>query len=101
MSTLATIIQHGFGSPSHGNQRRKRNANWKRSKTYHLQMMLLYTGASSARGSSSWKEGGSTCSLVSPPVNAAINPDRCWGNYLWTKNSSRQTGEGGQISKHQ
>ena len=25
MSTLATIIQHNFGSPSHGNQRRKRN----------------------------------------------------------------------------
>ena len=24
MSTLATIIQHSFGSPSHGNQRRKR-----------------------------------------------------------------------------
>ena len=23
MSTLATIIQHSFGSPSHGNQRRK------------------------------------------------------------------------------
>ena len=33
MSTLATIIQHSFGSPSHGNQRRKRNKrniNWKR-----------------------------------------------------------------------
>ena len=25
MSTLATIIQHSFGSPSHSNQRRKRN----------------------------------------------------------------------------
>ena len=25
MSTLATIIQHSFGSPSYGNQRRKRN----------------------------------------------------------------------------
>ena len=25
MSTLTTIIQHSFGSPSHGNQRRKRN----------------------------------------------------------------------------
>ena len=24
MSILATIIQHNFGSPSHGNQRRKR-----------------------------------------------------------------------------
>ena len=36
MSTLATIIRHSFGSPSHGNQRRKRkkrNTNWKRSKT--------------------------------------------------------------------
>ena len=33
MSTLTTIIQHSFGSPSHSNQRRKRNkrnANWKR-----------------------------------------------------------------------
>ena len=32
MSTLTTIIQHSFGSPSHGNQRRKRNrrkTNWK------------------------------------------------------------------------
>ena len=25
MSTLTIIIQHNFGSPSHGNQRRKRN----------------------------------------------------------------------------
>ena len=25
MSTLATLIQHSFGSPSHDNQRRKRN----------------------------------------------------------------------------
>ena len=25
MSTLTTITQHSFGSPSHGNQRRKRN----------------------------------------------------------------------------
>ena len=37
MSTLLTLIQHSFGSPSHDNQRRKRkerNANWKgRSKT--------------------------------------------------------------------
>ena len=34
MSTLATFIQHCFGSPSHINQRRKRkkrNPNWKRS----------------------------------------------------------------------
>ena len=33
MFTLATIIQHSFGSPSHDNQRRKRNkwnTNWKR-----------------------------------------------------------------------
>ena len=33
MSTLTTIIQHSFGSPRHGNQRRKRNkrnTNWKR-----------------------------------------------------------------------
>ena len=31
MSTLATFIQRSFGSPSHGNQRRKvnkRNTNW-------------------------------------------------------------------------
>ena len=33
MSTLATMIQHSFGSPSHSNQRRKRNTYWKRSKT--------------------------------------------------------------------
>ena len=25
MSALATLIQHSFGSPSHSNQRRKRN----------------------------------------------------------------------------
>ena len=33
MFTLTTIIQYSFGSPSHGNQRRKRNKrnpNWKR-----------------------------------------------------------------------
>ena len=33
MSTLATLIQHSFGSPSHGNKTRKRNkinTNWKR-----------------------------------------------------------------------
>ena len=33
MSTLTTNIQHTFGSPSHGNQKRKRNkrnTNWKR-----------------------------------------------------------------------
>ena len=37
MSTLATTVQHSFGSPSHSNQRRERNKrdpNWKgRSKT--------------------------------------------------------------------
>ena len=37
-STLATFIQHIFGSPNHSNQRRKRNkgnSNWKRrSKTF-------------------------------------------------------------------
>ena len=36
MFTLTTFIQHSFGSPTHGNQRRKRNKrnpNWKRSKT--------------------------------------------------------------------
>ena len=36
MSTFTAIIQHSFGSPSHSNQRRKRNKknpNWKRSKT--------------------------------------------------------------------
>ena len=34
VSTAATFIQHSFGSPSHGNQRRKinkRDQNWKRS----------------------------------------------------------------------
>ena len=40
MSTLTTIIQHSFGSPSHSSQRRKRNkrnTNWKRrSKTVTL-----------------------------------------------------------------
>ena len=41
MSTLTTFIQHSFGSPSHGNQRRKRNKrnpNWKRSKTHSFQI---------------------------------------------------------------
>ena len=34
MSILATFIQHSFGRPSHGNQRRKkkRNPNWKQVK---------------------------------------------------------------------
>ena len=48
MSTLATIIQHSFGSPSHGNQRRKRN---KRNQTGKAEVklslfaddMILYT----------------------------------------------------------
>ena len=41
MSTLTSLIQHTFGSPSHSNQRRKRNTrstNWNRSKTHCLQM---------------------------------------------------------------
>ena len=47
MSTLTTIIQHSFGSPSRGNQRRKRNKrnpNWKgRSKTVTVaDDMILY-----------------------------------------------------------
>ena len=46
MPTLATIIQHSFGSPSHGNQRRKRNKrnqNWKRRKTVlFADDMILY-----------------------------------------------------------
>ena len=47
MSTLATIIQHSIGSPSHSNQRRKRNkrnTNWKkRSKTsLFADDMILY-----------------------------------------------------------
>ena len=35
VSTLTSIIQHIFGGPSHGNQKRKRNKmnpDWKRSK---------------------------------------------------------------------
>ena len=35
---LTTFIQHGFGSPSHGNQRRKRNnmnLSWKRRRKTH------------------------------------------------------------------
>ena len=46
MSIIATFIQHSFGSPSHGNQRikrNKRNPNWKRrSKTVTLQMTWYY-----------------------------------------------------------
>ena len=45
--TLATIIQYSVGSPSHSNQRRKRNKRypgWKRSKNSHcLQMTLFFT----------------------------------------------------------
>ena len=45
MSTLATFIQYSFGSPSHGDQRRKRNKrnpNWKRSKTLFADDVILY-----------------------------------------------------------
>ena len=46
MSTLATFIQHSFGSPSQGNQRRKRNKrnpNWKRRiKIVTVDDMILY-----------------------------------------------------------
>ena len=45
MSTLTTIIQHSFGSPSYGNQRRKRNKSnpdWKRSKTLTADDMIFY-----------------------------------------------------------
>ena len=47
MSTLATVIQHSFGSPSDGNQRRKRNkrnSNWKREVKLSLfaDDMILY-----------------------------------------------------------
>ena len=39
MFTLATFIQHGFGSPSYSSQRRKRskgNPNWKRRSYHHF-----------------------------------------------------------------
>ena len=46
VSTLATLIQHNFGSSSHGNQRRKRNKrnpNWTRNKTVTLfRYMIVY-----------------------------------------------------------
>ena len=47
MSTLTTIIQHSFVSPSHGNQKRKRNKrnpNWKRKVKLSLfaDDMILY-----------------------------------------------------------
>ena len=49
MSTLNTIIQHSFGSPSHDNQRRKRNkrnTNWKEEVKLSLfaDDMILYIG---------------------------------------------------------
>ena len=43
MPTLTTSIEHSFGSPSHSNQRRKRNKrnpDWKRSKTLTDDMIL-------------------------------------------------------------
>ena len=43
MFTFATFVQHSFGSPSHGNQRRRRNKknpNWKRTVT--VCSMILY-----------------------------------------------------------
>ena len=46
MSTLTTFTQHSFGSPSLGNERRKRNKrnpNWKRrSKTVTVADDILY-----------------------------------------------------------
>ena len=36
MPALATIIQHSFGSPSHGNQRRKKNTRIKAGKEIKL-----------------------------------------------------------------
>ena len=49
MMVFNTTIQHGFGSPSHGNQRRKRNKrnpNWKIGKEVKLPLfaddMILY-----------------------------------------------------------
>ena len=46
MSIVTTFIQHSFGSPSHGNQgrkRNKRNPNWKRrSKTVTANDTMLY-----------------------------------------------------------
>ena len=45
MSTLTTFIQYSFESPSHGDQRRKRNKrnpNWKRSKTLFADDVILY-----------------------------------------------------------
>jgi len=44
LSILAIIIQQSFGSPRHGNQRRKRNKrNWKRTKlSLFADDMILY-----------------------------------------------------------
>ena len=43
MSTLPAVIQHSFGSPSHGNQRRKRNTNEKEVTLSHFaDDMILY-----------------------------------------------------------
>ena len=45
VSILTTIIQHSFGSPSYGNQRRKRNKSnpdQKRSKALFADDMILY-----------------------------------------------------------
>ena len=47
MSTLTTLIQHSFGSPSHNNQRRKRNKIIQIGKELKLSLfaddMILYT----------------------------------------------------------
>ena len=43
MPTLTTTIQHSFGSPTHCNQRIKRNPDWKRSKlSLFADGMILY-----------------------------------------------------------
>ena len=45
MSTLANFIQHGIGSPSHRNQKRKRNkrnTNWRRKLPLFADDMILY-----------------------------------------------------------
>ena len=45
MYTLTNVIQQSIGSPSHSNQRRKRNkrnTNWKRCKTVTADDMVLY-----------------------------------------------------------
>ena len=45
MSTFTTTTQHSFESPSHSNQRRKRNKRnpyWKRSKILFADGMILY-----------------------------------------------------------